>query len=82
VQKQAALAAKRDEQRNEREKLEAQLKVDNEERMRRQATFQELASNRMATQQAQLGPLMVNLKQSHGELTEAENLQACPRGSW
>lgn len=75
VQKQAELAKKRDAERSEREEMEARLKIDNEERMRRLATFQELASNRMAIQQQHLGPLMVNLKQSHAELTEAENLQ-------
>ena len=58
--------------------MESRLKIDNEERMRRLATFQELASNRMAIQQQSLGPLMVNLKQSHAELTEAENLQVPP----
>lgn len=75
VQKQADLSKKRDAERSEREEMEARLKIDNEERMRRLATFQELASNRMAIQQQHLGPLMVNLKQSHAELTEAENLQ-------
>lgn len=78
VQKQADLARKRDAERSEREEMESRLKIDNEERMRRLATFQELASNRMAIQQQSLGPLMVNLKQSHAELTEAENLQVIP----
>lgn len=75
VQKHTELATKRDAERSEREEMESRLKIDNEERMRRLATFQELASNRMAIQQQHLGPLMVNLKQSHAELTEAENLQ-------
>jgi hypothetical protein len=75
LQKQAEVAMKRDAERSEREEMESKLKIDNEERMNRLATFQELASNRMAKQQQTLGPLMVNLKQTHAELTEAENLQ-------
>lgn len=75
VQEQAELQARRDAERSAREEAEAQLKLDNEERMRRLAAFQALAADRMQKQQASLGPLMVNLKQSHAELTEAENLQ-------
>eukprot|EP00892_Ulva_mutabilis_P006187 jgi/Ulvmu1/3940/UM018_0163.1 len=75
LEEQAELQARRDKERSAREEAEAALKVDNEERMRRLTTFQALASDRMQTQQASLGPLMVNLKQSHAELTEAENLQ-------
>lgn len=71
------MQAKRDAERSAREAAEAQLKLDNEERIRRLAAFQALAADRMHKQQASLGPLMVNLKQSHAELTEAENLQVC-----
>lgn len=78
VQEQAELQTRRDAERSAREEAEAQLKLDNEERMRRLTTFQALAADRMHKQQASLGPLMVNLKQSHAELTEAENLQVRP----
>lgn len=77
MQEQAGLQAKRDAERSAREAAEAQLKLDNEERIRRLAAFQALAADRMHKQQTSLGPLMVNLKQSHAELTEAENLQVC-----
>lgn len=75
MQEAAELQAKRDAERSAREAAEAALKADNEERIRRLAAFQALAADRMHKQQACLGPLMVNLKQSHGELTQAENLQ-------